>query len=298
MIKLLIKSFFLMAITFMVLFIISSCKHKKKIVKTENNQTVTDTLAGKCRLDFKSAKTLTKHVKENEFDYKWVYAKANVESLVDGKSENFDIKVKIRKDSVIWVEIEVIGGLIDVARVLITKDSVKMVDYIHKTYFVGDFNFINEALHADLDYDVIQAVLFGNSAEFVDEETKLKSVTDRANCHYLLSTERKRRLRKIQQGESELKKALQTLTLNPDGYKIIKNEFIDPSTNRTFIANYKNFTQKDSVYAPYNVDIDIVAEKKANLKIEYVRIEKNKPQKISLKIPSKYDPIQVQKKPK
>lgn len=297
MIKSFFKCLFLGICTVVFLAAIASCKHKKKIQKAENN-VISDTITGKCRLDFKSAKTLTKNIKENEFDFKWVYAKAKVESLVDGKEENFDIKLKIKKDSVIWIEIEVIGGLLDVARLLITKDSVKMVDYIHKTYFIGDFNYINDALNADLDYDVIQAVLFGNSAEFHDDETKMKPVTDRQNCHYLLSTERKRKLRRIKQGESELKKALQTLTINPDNYKIIKNEFIDPAINRTFIANYKNFTQKDSVYAPYNVDIDIVAEKKANLKIEYVRIEKNKPQKISLKIPSKYDPIQVQKKQK
>jgi hypothetical protein len=297
MINPLFRNFFLAVTALILFFALISCKHKRKIQKPET-VVISDTLTGKCRLDFKSAKTLIKYIKENEFDYQWLYAKANVESLVDGKEESFDIKVKIRKDSAIWVEIEVIGGLIDVARLLITKDSVKMVDYIHKTYFKGDFNYINDALHADLDYDVIQAVLFGNSAEFHDDETKLKPVTDRQNCHYLLSTERKRKLRKIQQGETELKKALQTITLNPDSYKIIKNEFIDPAVNRSFTANYRNFTQKDSVYAPYNVDIEVVAEKKANVKIEYVRIEKNKPQKISLKIPPKYDPIEAPKKQK
>jgi hypothetical protein len=264
--------------------------------KTEARVENADTLAGKCRLDFKSAKTLIRNIHENEFNYNWINAKAKVESVVDGKEENFDVRVRIRKDSAILILIEALT--IDVAKVLITRDSVKMVNYYSKNYFRGDFNYLNELLNADLDYDVVQAVMFGNSAEFHDDETKLKPVTDRENCHYILSTERKKRLRKIQQGGSELRKALQTLTLNPDNYKIIKNEFIDPTVNRVFTANYKNFTQKDSVYAPYNVDIDIVAEKKANIKIEYVRIEKNVPQKISLNIPAKYDPIQIQKKEK
>jgi len=275
------------------IFLISSCKHKRKTQKTETT-VVIDTL-GKCRLDYKSAKTLTKHIKENEFTYQWISAKANVETNIDNKEESFDIRVRIRKDSAMLVTIQALS-LLDVAKVLITKDSVKVVDYIHKTYFKGDFNYINDMLNADLDYDVVQAVLFGNSAEFYDDDTRLKPVTDRQNCHYLLSTERKRRLRKIQQGESELKKALQTLTLNPDNFKILNNEFIDPSTNRVFTASYKDFTQKDSVYAPYHVDIDIVAEKKAKVKIDYVRIEKNKPQNLNLNIPPKYDPIQIQKK--
>jgi hypothetical protein len=263
--------------------------------KTENTVAIVDTLSGRCRLDYKSARTLSKHVKENEFKFDWLTAKANVESKVDDKEENFDIKVSIRKDSAMLVSIQYVLGL-QVAKVLITKDSVKFVNYIQKTYFKGDFNYINDLLNADLDFDLVQAVLFGNSAEFNEDETRLRPVTDRQNCHYLLSTERRRRLRKIQTGTSEIKNALQILTLNPDNYKILTNEFNDPATNRRFIANYSRFMQKDSVYAPYHVDIDIIAQKNANIKIDYVRIEKNTEQKLSLNIPSKYDPIQIQKK--
>lgn len=287
---------FITAIILLSLFT-TSCKHKKKIQKTQTEVVITDTLAGRCKLDFKNSKALSKYVKENEFDFVWVTAKANVETLIDGKEESFDIRVNIRKDSAMLVTIQYLLG-IQVAKILITKDSVLMVNYIQKNYFKGDFAYINDLLNADLDFNVLQAVLFGNSAEFYeDDELKLKPVTDRENCHYLLSTERKRRLRRLQSGGNEQKKALQILTLNPDNYKIIKNEFSDPATNRSFIANYKNFTQKDSVYAPYHVDIDIVAEKKASVKIDYVRIEKNKPQRLSLSVPNnKYEAITLQKK--
>ena len=291
----LIINYFTAAIIMLALFTFS-CKHKKKIQKTQTEVAISDTTTGRCKLDFKNSKALSKYVKENEFDFVWVMAKANVETRIDGKEESFDIRVNVRKDSAMLITIQYLLG-IQVAKILITKDSVKMANYIQKNYFKGDFVYINDMLNADLDFNVLQAVLFGNSAEFYDDdELKLKPVTDRENCHYLLSTERKRRLRRLQNGDNELKKALQILTLNPDNYKIIKNEFSDPATNRSFIANYKNFTQKDSVYAPYHVDIDIVAEKKASVKIDYVRIEKNIPQKLSLNIPSKYEAISIQKK--
>ena len=291
----LIINYFTAAIIMLALFTFS-CKHKKKIQKTQTEVAISDTTTGRCKLDFKNSKALSKYVKENEFDFVWVMAKANVETRIDGKEESFDIRVNVRKDSAMLITIQYLLG-IQVAKILITKDSVKMVNYIQKNYFKGDFAYINDMLNADLDFNVLQAVLFGNSAEFYeDDELKLKPVTDRENCHYLLSTERKRRLRRLQSGDNELKKALQILTLNPDNYKIIKNEFSDPATNRSFIANYKNFTKKDSVYAPYHVDIDIVAEKKASVKIDYVRIEKNIPQKLSLNIPSKYEAIFIQKK--
>jgi len=277
-------------------FVFLSCKHKKKILKPENAVTTApeDTINNRCRLDYKTARALSRYVKENEFKFTWVTAKANVESNIDGKEEDFDIKLSIKKDSAMLISIRYILG-VEVAKILITKDSVMFVNYISKNYFKGDFIFINELLNADIDFELLQAVMFGNSAEFSDDDTKLKPVTDRHNCHYLLSTERKRKLRKIQSGR-ELKNALQVLTLNPDNFKILINEFIDPTTNRRFIANYSNFTAKDSVFAPYRVDIDIVAQKKASVKIEYVRIEKNSPQKLSINIPAKYEEMHIQKK--
>jgi hypothetical protein len=275
---------------------VSGCKSKRKLKKENQVASSVDTTGDRCKLDFKNAKALTKYIKENELTYTWMYAKANVESVIDGKEESFDIKVRIRKDSAMLVSIQYLLG-IEVAKVLITRDSVKMVVYPKKQYFRGDFNYINELLHADLDFDLLQAVLFGNSAAFHDEDDKLKPVTDRQNCRYLLSTERKRKLKKINQGQ-EPKKSLQVMTLDATTFKIEKNEFIDVETNRIFTANYAKYpAATDSVYAPRHVNIDIVAEKKVSLKIDYVRMEKNAPQKLSINIPAKYDPIPVNKKP-
>jgi hypothetical protein len=289
--KILFRSFVMV----LVVLTAASCRHKKKTQVTEPVVSAEDTLSGgRCRLDYKSARTLGRRMKEQEFTFEWFGAKADVETFFDEKEEKFDIKVAIRRDSVILVTIQAMLGL-QVAKVQITKDSVKFVDYIHKNYFVGEINYINELLNADLDFDLVQAVLVGNSAEFHDDEARLKPFADRQNCRYILSTERKRRLKKIQAGTNELRNAVQTLTLKPD-YRIVSNEFIDPATNRKFIANYSGFKEKDSVYAPYNVDIEIVAQKNARVKIEYVRIERNSPQKVTLIIPARYDPVQIQKK--
>ncbi len=272
-----------------------SCKHKKKMQKQKEQTPVVDAdTLGKCKLDFKNAKALSKYISENELKYNWLFLKSNVNTMFEGEDKSFDAKVRLRKDSLMLITIELLS--IDFAKVLISKDSIKLVDYHHKKYFKGDFNYINDLLNADLDFNVIQSVIIGNSAEFVNEDEKLKPVTDRVNCNYMLSTERKKRLRKIEKGEEDLRKALQIITLNPDNFKIIKNEFVDPTANRSFTANYSDFKTKDSIFAPYHVDIDIKAERNMNIKIEYVRIEVDKPQKFTFNIPSKYEKIEIQKK--
>lgn len=271
------------------------CKSNKKTKKTtENVVQPIDTLNNKCKLDFKNGRALTKYMLENEFKFDWLYLKANVESNVDNDENNFDVKARIKRDSVIYIVVEKLG--LDVAKILITQDSVRMRFDLKRQYFKGDFKYINDLLNADLDFEVLQSVLVGNSAKFYDEDEKLNPVTDRTNCNYKLSTERKKRLRRIQNNAEPAIKALQIITLNPDNFKITKNEFIDPLTNRIFAANYQDFNNKDSIYAPRLVNIDILAEKKAKLKIEYVRIEKNVPQKVTLNIPKSYDPIEIKKK--
>lgn len=271
------------------------CKSNKKTKKTIENATQpTDTLNNKCKLDFKNGRALTKYMLENEFKFDWLYLKANVESNVDNDENTFDVKARIKRDSVIYIVVEKLG--LDVAKILITQDSVRMRFDLKRQYFKGDFKYINDLLNADLDFEVLQSVLVGNSAKFYDEDEKLNPVTDRTNCNYKLSTERKKRLRRIQNNEEQAIKAMQIITLNPDNFKITKNEFIDPLTNRIFTANYQDFNNKDSIYAPRLVNIDILAEKKAKLKIEYVRIEKNVPQKVTLNIPKSYDPVEIKKK--
>ncbi|MBL7937324.1 MAG: DUF4292 domain-containing protein [Bacteroidia bacterium] len=274
------------------LFFMLSCKTKKQIQQPVTLQTEDTT--GKCRLSFKTAKSLSKHLKENELKYNWLYAKADVEVNIDGEDHKLDIRVKARKDSAIWISIQAVG-LIDIAKLLITRDTVKMVVYVKKQYFKGDFNYINQLLNADLDFDLIQAALIGNSADFDDDDAKMKPVIDREKCHYLLSTERKRKLRRITSGQDSLKRSLQIMRLNPSNFKIINNDFEDVSTNRSFHAQYDKFLASDSVFAPHNVNIEIKAEKKIELKINYVRIEINEPQKLTLNIPKNYDPIPIKK---
>jgi hypothetical protein len=123
----------------------------------------------------------------------------------------------------------------------------------------------------------------------------MKPVIDRDNCQYLLSTERKRKLRRINSGQDSLKRSLQMMRLDPENYKIINNDFEDVATNRSFHAKYEKFHVSDSIFAPHLVNIEIKAEKKIDLKINYVRMEINQPQKLTLNIPKNYDPIPIKK---
>jgi len=276
---------------------ITSCKGKKQITNnvTPLITTPDSTSTDKCRLDYKSGKVLSKNLKDNELDFKYASAKINCELTFENEEHSFNISVRCRKDSIIWLSISKMG--IDAARALITKDTVKiMLGLTEKKYFVGDFTYINELLQTNLDYDMLQALLFGNSANFYDEDEKLKPGKDKINCSYFLSTVKKRNLKKINNGDKQPEENYQTIWMHPNTFKIIMLEFDDVKTKRKFNACYDEFTVVDKYLAPFKLVYSISAEKNIKAELKFTKLNLNEVLNFPFRIPSSYEPILVNKK--
>jgi hypothetical protein len=288
-----VKYFIVLLVLSQVLF--SSCKNRKKLQKSqEAAQNATDSTGDKCHFDYKNGKTLTKLVKENELNFSYATAKFSCELAIDNEDHSFTVNVRCRKDSLIWMSISKLG--IDAARAVITKDSVKFIlGLAEKKYFKGDFSYINQLLHAELDYDMIQALLFGNSAQFYDEEEKLKPGKDKNNCQYLLSTTRKRKALRINEGVDQPKESYQTMWISPNTFKITQLEFDDVEAKRKFNACYEDFKPVNEFSAPFKLLYTITAEKIIKADIQYSKININEVQKFPFTIPSSYEPIEFKK---
>jgi len=237
------------------------------------------------RMDYKSPRTLIEHLKANEFKYDWITAKFGCEAVMDDQSNSFTVNLRGRKDSVLWLSISALG--IEAARAIVTRDSVKLRNNLAKSYFVGDYNYLSKLLNTDLDFEMLQSLLIGNSVEFYEEDEKLKSGKD--NNKYLLSTVRKRRLKKVLEKNEPLKDHVQVIWLEPGIYKIARLLINDFNTNRTFEANYSNYQKVDSLYFPYDLKFNIKAEKVINININYSKVNLNIPQSFPFTIPDNYE---------
>jgi len=282
----------LVLLLFMLALTSVSCKSKKNMAK--QSTAVVDTTVEKCRMDFKTGKALSKRMNDSELNFNYALAKFSCQLTIDSAEHSFNVSVRCRKDSVIWLSISKLG--IDAARVLITKDTVKfMMGLTEKKYFIGDFSYINQMLHADLDYDMLQALLFGNSAAFHDDDDKLKPGRDRNTCQYFVSTIRKRHLKKINNGTETPSESYQTIWLDPTTFKILTLEFDDIKAKRKFNASYTDFRPVANYLAPFKLLYNITAEKNIKADIEYSRISINEPQSFPFKIPPSYERIQFKK---
>ena len=271
----------------------ASCKSKKTLAKQTPSTTI-DTANEKCRMDFKNGKSLSKRMNDSQLDFIYASAKFSCQLTLDSEEHSFNVSVRCRKDSVIWLSISKLG--IDAARILITKDTVKFtMGLTEKKYFVGDFSYINQMLHADLDYEMLQALLFGNSADFQDDDDKLKPGRDKSNCQYFLSTIRRRHLRRINNGTETPSESYQTIWLDPETFKITTLEFTDIQTKRKFASTYSDFKVIDKYHAPFKLLYTITAEKNIKAEISYSRININEPQTFPFKIPASYERIEFKK---
>lgn len=271
------------AVVLVAMLLFTACKTSKKAVSTEPKKETSNS-----RVDFKTAKTLLKLLRENEFKFQSLSAKLDVTALVEDKDNSLGVTLRIRKDSAIWMSISPALG-IEAARVLITRDSVKFMDRINSKYFVGDFNYLSQMLQTDLDYQMIESLLIGNSAEFYEEDEKLKAAKD--SSKYLLSTIRKRKIRKALNQEQPKQELIQRIYLDPNTFKvssIIINDFV---SNREFKSDYSAFQDVDSLKFPHTINIGIKATKNIKIKIDYSKLTTNKTLTYPFSIPNKYEPI-------
>jgi len=283
---------------FAVLFFFFGCKSKKQIKNIElinTEQASKDTLDEKCKLDYKSGKTLMRLMQEQELHFKTAVGKFNCDVTISEEEHNVNVSVRCKKDSLIWLNISKIG--LDIMRLVLTKDSVKFMIMVgsNKGYFLGDYSFINDTLHADLDYDMFQALLFGNSADFIMDSVKLKGGKDKNNCQYFLSTLRKRKLRKLMKA-SVTSESAQTIWINPANFKISSIEFDDAAMKRKFNAAYHDFQGIDNYTMPFKMIYTITAEKTIKAEISYLKMKLNEVISFPFRVPDSYEKIELKKK--
>jgi hypothetical protein len=260
-------------VLFLISILVFSCKNQEK--------------ASRKPLEGKKVKYLLSQLDINEFQFETLSAKAEFTLIKGGKKTSFKASVRMRKDSVIWMSITPAFG-IEMARILITKDTVKVINRLQKEYFVGDYRYLNKRFNVDLVFDDIQSVLLGNSIAFEADE-KLKFSID--NEMYYLGNMKKRKANKADEKPEKIerkKDEVVSLWLDESTFKINRFLLSDLTADRFVKGDYSNHMNVENQLMPKNVEFNIQSEDPAKLNIEYSKVSLNNPLSFSFKISSKY----------
>src|SRR5690606_28550226 len=79
-----------------------------------------------------------------------------------GDKQEFTANFRIIKDQKIWVSITALGGIVNVARALITPDSIGVILYLDKSYYLMSINEAGKILPSEIDFQTLQNLIFGN----------------------------------------------------------------------------------------------------------------------------------------
>lgn len=113
---------------------------------------------------------------ERAIDYTTFQAKVKMhyEGLED--KQNFTANFRMEKNKVIWVSIT--GFEIEVARAMITPDSVKAIERINKKYYLYSYSDIQKLIGLSVNFQTLQDLIVGNVIATQGKITEVKNVQD------------------------------------------------------------------------------------------------------------------------
>jgi len=231
-------------------------------------------------------------LKYKEFTYDNLSLRFNAKADIDKSFNSFSGHIRIKRDSLIWVSISALFG-IELFRILISQDEVKMLNRTNNTYFIGNYSIINRMFNAPLDFDMLQAFITGNDFSFYENDVFVATID--SNLHKLSTTNRKK-ITVYTTNKTELKKVLiQDIWLNPVSYKIVRQKIKSQNQVDNVVGiEYSNFTEeKNKKKFPGKIDFNIKSGDNIYIiNLEYSKVEIDKPFNFSFNIPDKYTPVQ------
>lgn len=225
-------------------------------------------------------------VLSRQFDFEWLTAKAQVDYTdKTGETNSFDINLRVRRDSVIWISITPLLG-IEAARVLINRDSMVLMDRVHKEWKVRSFDYLGELLRTPVDFDMVQAVLLGNFFQYQRNE-KIRSYYEE-EPYAILSTLNKRQVRRALEEKDPSRPVIQDFWIDGN-YRIVKSRITDDKQDRWVEASYTGFTPVNDRLFPHNMVVTFFALTPVIMKITYSKVTSEEAVTLPFTIPDKYE---------
>jgi len=125
-------------------------------------KTSTHTQSNKENISAPEYSSLVDSMLTHRFRYEWFSAKAKVLMTSGSGTTEFSAYIRARKDSVIWISVSPALG-IEVARVLISSDSIRIIDRLNNKYISEGYDFFNTFTALPLGFEVMQDLLSGNA---------------------------------------------------------------------------------------------------------------------------------------
>lgn len=250
------------------LLLIFSCKAKKQLVikKTVAIDTVAKT---------ENIKTLKLNaIKAAQTTFTTFSGKARAKLNINGDSNDVTLNIRIKSDQKIWISITAIAG-IEVARALITPDSILLINRLQNLYVKEPFSYINKFAGSQANYKTLESLIIGNAIpELVSENADLQE----ENGGTVLS--------------GNFSDFVFKVILGPD-LRPNQTNLSNQDAGQTLQVANSVFIQAGNKVIPSEIDLSsMVKDKKILVNLHYVKDVFDQPLDFPFSIPPRYRPAQ------
>ncbi len=279
-----------------ILIIFVACKTSQKSLQSVSTQNV--------RLKNYGITKLLDSINNKYLDYQTLSIKFKLNIKLSDENHILDGILRIRKDSIIWISLNVPLG-IELARIVLNNDSIYIINKLKKEYYIKSYHFFEQNYHVELTYNDIQALLT-NKIFLISESDEEKNLAMNENSsekdfvkknffigkdsvNYILKTHRKHRIKKAIRRNKTDNIILESIKILPSEFKIQQIEIIDFEENRKLIINYDNFNTFNNKLFPTSINIQLSDSlNKYNIELQYLKININTEINTRYTIPDNY----------
>jgi len=210
-----------------------------------------------------------------EIDFEYFHGKARLNFRDNTKEREVKANIRIRKDSVIWMNFSVAG--VTGGKALINKDSITILSSLNKEYYVFDYGELSRRFSFNIDYQVVQSAMLGNL------------MVGRGPDDEIMQEEKFNRLTQKQSTVS-----IKNL-INKDTKKLELVELTESSTNNVLKLDYSDFQPVGDKLFPFKGVIDILYKAATGLVNNTIVFEYSKAEvgdrelRFPFNIPKRYD---------
>lgn len=223
------------------------------------------------KVDEKSEEYLLSKLTNKEINFDWFTSKAKIKYKDDNTGITVTSTIKMKKDSLVWMNVKKFG--LEVARVMITPDSVYVMDRFNREYYVEDIGYVERLYNIPSDLSTIQNILMGKAVILTKDNLSSKTLPDA----YIITAN-------DQKLENEYWLDNTTLLLK----KMLLKDRLDKRTINLDLQEYDalNEQQKFSYLRKLNMNSQETGNVDVEIKFSNVKI--NVPDEIRFEIPKRY----------
>lgn len=259
----------------LVLVCIVGCRSTKKLQTAINKRDTNIVAVTKSPADdsLKEGDSILQTIQKNRIKFTTFSGKIKVQyEDSKGKQPDFNAFVRLYKDSVLWISINATFLSIEAFRILITKDSIIVLNKLNKQVEYHPFSYIEKIANIPLNFSILEDIIIGNPVYTGDSVVAFRHTSN----HLLIGT------------IGKFFKNLITISADDDLIERSKLDDIEVGQNRTADLSYANYEKNNGLpFATYR-EITMAEKTKVDISLAFKQYEFNTELSFPFSVPRNY----------